>query len=61
MDDHKVIWLEPACHGDGPYGNRQWCQDNVWSDGCECDVGGHKPTRYIRADLATPEATGRDE
>lgn len=50
MDDHKIIWLAPICHDDGNNG-REWCQDNVWEDGCDCDKGGHEPTRYIRADL----------
>lgn len=48
--DHETIWLEAQCR-DG-YEGRQWCQDNVWDDDCGCDEGGHKPTKYVRADLA---------
>jgi hypothetical protein len=31
---HKRIWLEPA-HESDAYGERQWCQQNVWGDNAD--------------------------
>jgi hypothetical protein len=50
MDDHKTIWLQPWCptcrlHNDE---GRQWCEDNVWEDGCEECQG--MPVKYTLAD-----------
>lgn len=49
--DYAVIWLEAEC-ADQSCEGRQWCQDNIWEDCCSCDDGSHKPTKYVRADIA---------
>ena len=51
--DHERIWLQPrcdVCRGD----DRSWCQDNVWSEGCDPPDCSNAPTEYVRADLAAP-------
>jgi len=51
--DHERIWLQPrcdACRGD----DRSWCQDNVWSEGCDPPDCANAPTEYVRADLVAP-------
>lgn len=46
MENYKVIWLQPWCQDCGN-ADRMWCQDNVWSDGCEeC---GTMPVKYVLA------------
>jgi hypothetical protein len=53
--DHERIWLQPrcdACRGE----DRTWCQDNVWSEGCDPPDCSNAPTEYVRADLAAPPA-----
>jgi hypothetical protein len=47
MEPHKTIWLEPTCMACEYTTDRQWCQDNVWADGCE-DCGS-MPVKYILA------------
>jgi hypothetical protein len=49
--DHETIWLQAKCREYGING-REWCQDDVWGDDCGCGEG-HKPTKYVRADLLT--------
>ncbi len=45
-DDHKEIWLEPTCK-DCVNGERSWCEDNVWDEGCpDCHA---MPVRYVLA------------
>ena len=48
-NDPAAIYLGPACEADsGSYGDgRTWAEDQPWDD-CEC---GHKPVRYVRADI----------
>lgn len=44
-EDHKDIWLQPWCADCARHEDRNWCEDNVWEEGCEeC---GAKPVRYI--------------
>lgn len=52
--DYDAIWLGPRCmrfiEREGVIVSalceREWCQDNVWGEGCsDC---GARPTRYIR-------------
>ena len=50
IEDHKQIWLEPLSEDDDyVYGDRTWCQDDVWDSN---DYNGVHATKYIRADLA---------
>jgi hypothetical protein len=45
VENHKTIWLQPAC--DDTIDGREWCQDNVWPNGCEeC---GAMPVKYVLA------------
>lgn len=45
-EQHKVIWLQPHCEGCEAE-DRNWCQDNVWAEGCEeC---GAMPVKYLLA------------
>lgn len=50
-DEPKVIWLAPACYSHDPEG-RQWCEDNVWDDECECDEIKHRAVRYVIAPVS---------
>lgn len=49
-DDPKKIWLAPECYS-GDWEGRNWCEDNVWDEECECEGKPHKAVLYIRADL----------
>ena len=54
--DHERIWLQPrcdVCRGE----DRTWCQDNVWSEGCDPPDCTNAPTEYVRADLVAPLRT----
>lgn len=46
---HPVIWLQPWCidceHNQASEG-RQWCEDDVWFEGCDCGV---LPVKYVIA------------
>ena len=56
-NDPAAIYLGPACEADsGSYGDgRTWAEDQPWDD-CEC---GHKPVRYVRADIHDARAARR--
>jgi hypothetical protein len=47
MDQHKTIWLQPWCQACDQTEDRLWCQDDIWSEGCEeC---GAMPVKYVLA------------
>lgn len=50
MSDYNEIYLEPECCAESDIG-RVWCEHNAPTD-CEDGV---EWTKYIRADLATPQ------
>lgn len=56
MSDPKEIYLGPACEADSYGDGRTWAADQPWDD-CEC---GHKPVRYVRADIHDALAAERD-
>ena len=46
--EHKEIWLQPWCFEcNACGGDRNWCQDNVWEEGCDC---GEKAVKYVLAE-----------
>ncbi len=49
MSELKEIFLEPVCNC-GEYGERNWCQDDVWTGKCENCGEEVKAVRYILAD-----------
>jgi hypothetical protein len=56
--EHKEIWLQPWCAKCDDREDRQWCQDNVWEDGCDgCE---RKPVRYILAPITTGHGGSAD-
>lgn len=58
MEQHKTIWLQPSCDRCRGY-DRDWCQDNVWEDGCE--TCGEPPVKYVLApDQATRKPQNED-
>jgi hypothetical protein len=56
--EHKTIWLQPTCPACELYPpdieGRQWCQENMWSEGCDC---GAMPVKYVLA----PDQPTRDD